>query len=269
MLQALVLLLVAGTSSAFVFPDMKQRSGAAGPAYKVAVLEEEPYLFSNGTGYVPDLLRHVSRAYGTAHGGKELQLEIVPVKTWKQLMTKAKSTRFQVAFGLQIPSLQLTNWPGKLLHSTAPAVHTSLKIVTRGIVGEETDNRRIRGNQVVLLKDSPVEHLVVGADSYQGSVYFAETVDAAVEYVSTAIDDAVFLTDAGTADRIAEKESRDLRSICLKDNIPGSHSVHHAFFGKDNVLLGHLNDAILYLTENDSLFPIQGHYFPASTQCPM
>jgi len=269
MLQGLAFLVIASAASAFVFPDMKQRSGVDGPAYKVAVLEEEPYLFSNGSGYVPDLLRHVSRAYSAVHGGKQLQLEVVPVKTWKQLMTKAKSTRFQVAFGLQIPSLQLSNWPGKLLRSTAPAMHTSLKVVTREIVGEETDYRRTGGNQVVMLKDSPVEHLLVGADQYQGAVYYAETVDAAVEFLSSATDDAVFLTDAGVADRIAEKDSRDFRSVCLKDNIPGTHSIHHAFFGKDAVLLGHLNDAIIYMTENDSLFPIQSHYFSASSQCPM
>ena len=57
-------------------------------------------------------------------------------------------------------------------------------------------------NQVLLTKDSPIEYLLVGADAYPGSVYPSETLEGAVSALRSASEEAVLLTDAGTADRI-------------------------------------------------------------------
>jgi len=260
-----VLLAAFYTSDSFLFPDLKQRS-VGSQSYKIAVLEEEPYLFSNGSGYVPELLRQVSKAYSALHGGKEIQLDVVPVRTWKQLMSKARSTRFQVAFGLQIPSLELTNWPGRYLKSTIPAVHTSAKVVSKGVIGGEMDDRRTGSGQVIVLKDSPLEYLLVSADTYPGPVFSAETPDAAMDYLRSATDDTIILTDAWCANYMAKKDTRDLRSMCPKE-IPGTHSMHYAFFGKDTTLIDHLNEALLAMMSTDSLSPLRDFYFDANGMC--
>lgn len=60
--------------------------------YRIAVLQQEPYLFANGSGYIPDLMRHVAQSYRTQRNGEELVYEVTPVSSWSQLMSRAKSS---------------------------------------------------------------------------------------------------------------------------------------------------------------------------------
>jgi len=54
--------------------------------------QDEPLLYKNGTGYVPDLLEMISKEHLALSEGRErLRLVIVPVRTWEQLMSEATS----------------------------------------------------------------------------------------------------------------------------------------------------------------------------------
>jgi len=253
-LSTFVVLLV--TTEAFLFPDLKQRSGNGGTSFKIAVIQEEPYLYTNGSGQVIPLLDQISKAYSIQHGGAELALDVIPVRTWTQLMSKAKSSR-RVGFGLIIPSLTHSqSWSGRHLGFSVPAFHTSAKVVVKRI---GADNMRSHSNEAIVLRGSPLEHLLINVDAYPGPVRTADTLDIAVEMLRAADGNTVLLTDAATADSVAQKVSDEFRSVCPKE-IAGSQSMYYGFFGTDAVLLGHLNDALLALTpaeETTGFNPLQ------------
>lgn len=57
--------------------------------------QEEPFLFVNGTGYVPELLSLVGDWYAATTDDKDtFPYDIIPVNTWSQLMTRASTAHW-------------------------------------------------------------------------------------------------------------------------------------------------------------------------------
>jgi len=58
-------------------------------------MQEAPYMHANGSGYLPDVMRRVSEAYRAQYGGdNELAFDVVPVRTWQQLLSRARTSRW-------------------------------------------------------------------------------------------------------------------------------------------------------------------------------
>ena len=68
--------------------------------YHNTCIQVEPYLYSNGSGYVPDLLRLMAETYKRLHHGDGdiLPYEIHHVSTWDQLQHAAKSSHWVGSF---------------------------------------------------------------------------------------------------------------------------------------------------------------------------
>jgi len=59
----------------------------------------------------------------------------------------------------------------------------------------------------MVLRGSPVEYLLVRANAYRGPIHVVETTDEAVNVLLSSSDESTLLTDAVTADYIANKVS--------------------------------------------------------------
>jgi len=59
-------------------------------------MQEAPYLHTNGSGYLPEVMREVSETYRAAHGDRDndIAFDIVPVRTWQQLLARARTSRW-------------------------------------------------------------------------------------------------------------------------------------------------------------------------------
>lgn len=58
-------------------------------------MQEVPYLHANGSGYLPEVMRRVSEAYRDQHGhDTDITFDIVPVRTWQQLLARARTSRW-------------------------------------------------------------------------------------------------------------------------------------------------------------------------------
>lgn len=239
--------------------------------YRVVVLQEEPYLFANGSGYVPDLMKRIAETYSSLHNGVDLPYDIVPVKTWSQLLTKAKSSRGQISFGLVVPSLDLTSWNWKSFQTSAPTMYSSVKVVSkRGSLNPEDEitsgHLQLKdGLRAMVMKGSPLEFVLLQANNYRGPVQSVDNVDDAFDYLRSN-EDAAFLASSGVADQLVVKSVDELVSTCTK-KIPGTSGLFYAFFGRDSKLLEQLNQVILHLMSNDGLLSLYAKYFAATRQC--
>jgi len=58
-------------------------------------MQEAPYLHANGSGYLPEVMRRVSEAYRAEYGrDTDILFDIVPVRTWQQLLARARTSRW-------------------------------------------------------------------------------------------------------------------------------------------------------------------------------
>jgi len=59
------------------------------------VMQEAPYLHANGSGYLSEVMHRVSEAYRAQYGGdNNIMFDIVPVRTWQQLIARARNSRW-------------------------------------------------------------------------------------------------------------------------------------------------------------------------------
>jgi hypothetical protein len=303
LLVAVVLQQLALPTKAFLFPDLKFRTGGSsgGPKYRIAVMQEEPYLYANGSGYMSELVRDISRAYRTQHGASELQFEMVPVHSWQQLLTRARSSRWQLALGLVIPSLDLTSWGGRQLQTSAPTVYTTLKMVMRrqrpaavaaaaadweaaatiNDLMEEGADQNVAGrrrsalsdrSKVIVLRGSPIEYLLLRGNNYRGPIQQVETMDQAVSALlaggSGADEELALLTDAVVADHLAASHPGDLEAVC-PSKLAGSGWLYYGFFGRDASTIQKLNEVIAPMMADDSLLSLYSKRLGSQTQhCP-
>jgi hypothetical protein len=296
---AFYILFVISSVSPFLFPDLKLRpdrrspgAAAAGPGrrgellqrltaasatstssvpYRIAVIQQSPYLFPNGTGYIPELLRHIAESFRQQNGGQEFQYDVVPVSSWSRLLNEAQNER-TLSFGMTIPSLELTAWTGRQFQYSLPAVYTTLKLVVSKQKLASIDWSSIHQTEavvLVVLRSSPSEYLSTRANVYSGHVRRVNTPDEALQLVTSGSHDVVYLTDATVADYVANKYPGELDSIC-PSHMAGSGWMHFSFFGRDSTVLNKLNEAISPLLADDTLAGLYSGHFSsqATAQCP-
>jgi len=59
------------------------------------MVQEAPYLHGNGSGYLPEVMSRVREAYRAQYGHEtELDFDIAPVRTWQQLLARARTSRW-------------------------------------------------------------------------------------------------------------------------------------------------------------------------------
>lgn len=288
-------------TTAFLFPDLKFRTGGSGaPKYRIAVLQEAPYLYANGSGYMAQVMRRVSEAFRAQNDDAGIAFDIVPVHTWQQLVARARTSRWQLSLGLVIPSLELTRWRTRQPHTSIPVVYTTLKMVVRRRTRHAADdvsddnvtsewhhvNRRRHPSlnsraKVLVVRGSPVHYLLVRANKYTGRVGLVNNVDDAVKRLQSAAgsrhgdaddddddDDVVLLTDAAVADHIAHHHGDELEALC-PEHLAGSGWLYYGFFGRDTAMLDKLNAVLSSLMTDNSLLSLYTRLLSADThQCP-
>jgi len=273
-----VLLPFNGVEAAFLFPDMAMhavhRSGGAS-RYVIAVLQEEPYLFENGTGFVPDLMRELAAKYLRLKNGTiEFQYEVVPVENWSELIIRASSVHSEISFGLICPYVLRHEERYADMHASIPAVHTSVKLITGTPLSSlhpqpASQNSLSRIHSLVKMRGSPEDRLLdVVRPLHVHQVYHdVDNLESGLEYLRHHNSDYL-ITDASVADCIVSRESvNGLQSVCLARRL--SHSAHlfYGFFGKNTMLLKFLNDLLKSINEDGQLQTLTQRYFQTVRQC--
>ena len=62
-------------------------------------VQEAPYLHANGSGYMSQVMRRISDTFRAQNGGgddddAEFTFDVVPVRTWQQLVARARTSRW-------------------------------------------------------------------------------------------------------------------------------------------------------------------------------
>jgi len=61
---------------------------------RVNGVQEAPYLYANGSGYMAQVMRRVSEAFRAQNDDAGVAFDVVPVHTWQQLVARARTSRW-------------------------------------------------------------------------------------------------------------------------------------------------------------------------------
>lgn len=293
MMRSVILMgCVVNLAAGFIFPDLKalRLGNRFQSKYKIAVLQEEPFLSANGTGYVPDLLHLVADWYATANSnGDVFPYEIHPVETWDQLMTKASATHWKISFGLIASSLMKTEGPWKQMLSSHAIVHSGLQLIgakkNAKTTSRGSDNRQmtttthlpsqspegghfnfngldIKSATLVALDGSPEAYVLQKNPGYRHQLKTVKNNDEALGHILLH-PNSYFVKDSAVSERLKEQFSSELSVICkIRVNVTRSNFVH-GFFGKDGAIINFFNGALRKLreTEKDQIKILNKKYF--------
>jgi len=56
-------------------------------------MQEAPYMYANGSGYLSQVMSRVGDAFRAKHGD-DIAFDIIPVRTWQQLVARARTSRW-------------------------------------------------------------------------------------------------------------------------------------------------------------------------------
>lgn len=225
------------------------------------VIQEEPFLFANGSGYVPDLMRLIADYNSALDDGNSFSYEIVPVQSWSELLSGATMPYGEVSYGLVAPSLDQK----ERTRVSVPTRYTSVKVVSKS--GNNTETGIEGADEVIVLKDSPLEKALAQSKDSLGTVRPVESmVEALTKLRSSA--GSILLTSAETADHLAAMSSGDLVSFCAK-GIKITPPLFYTFFGLDRKLIIWLTKAIEQIKSDGGLLALDSTYFTDTRLCPV
>lgn len=228
-------------TDSFLFPDMAfhgQRRSGGSARYVVAVLEEEPYLYEDGTGFLPDLMNLLAARYRQLKNGTiDFNYEVIPVKTWPELWTRANSQRAQIVFGLVCPHVMRADERYNAMRISQPVVHTTVKLITgnpaRNSFSHRSQTSRSHVSNLIKMRGTPEESLLPDVSDGRNVYQDVETFANGLEYIRHHADDYL-LSDASVADCVVSHDyENSLQSVCPSGRPAHAGNLYYGFFGKN------------------------------------